>query len=85
MLSPYRISVNNNNKRTKKARNTNFDNNSQHEADDKRPQMTSNDFKRPQSTLNKTETKNNLKGGSVQEIIEINEHYLDGILQNNNC
>ena len=48
--------------------------------------MTSNDLKRPQSTSNetskKTITKNNLKGGSIQEIIEINEHYLDKILKN---
>ena len=42
--------------------------------------MTSNDLKRPHSTSNKTKTKNNLKGGSV----EINEHYLDKILINNN-
>ena len=41
--------------------------------------MTSNDLKRPQ----KTKTKNNLKGGSMQENIEINEHYLDEILDNN--
>ena len=49
--------------------------------------MTSNDLKRPQSTLNenskKTKTKNNLKGRSMQENIEINEHYLDKILKNN--
>ena len=57
MLSPYRISVNNNNKRTKKAKNTNFDDDSHHEADVKRPQMTSNDLKRTQSTSNKTKTK----------------------------
>ena len=50
--------------------------------------MTPNDLKRPQSTSNenskKTKTKNNLKGGSVQQNIEINEHYLDEILDNNN-
>ena len=40
MLSPYRINSNNTNKRTKKASNTNFDNNSHHEPDVKRPQMT---------------------------------------------
>ena len=81
MLSPYRI---NTNKRTKKAKNTDFDNNSQHETDIK---LTSNDLKRPQSTSNenskKTKTKTNLKGGSVQENIEINEHYLDKILKTN--
>ena len=81
MLSPYRIQPKNTNKRTKEAKNTNFDDNSRHEADGKRPQMTSNDLKRPQSTSNKT--KNNLKGGSIQENIKINEHYLDEILKNN--
>ena len=45
MLSPYRIQTNNTNKRTKKTLNTNFDNNSHHELDVKRPQMTSNDLK----------------------------------------
>ena len=49
--------------------------------------MTSNDLKRPQSTSNeiseKTKAVNNLKGGSVQENVEINEHYLDEILKNN--
>ena len=49
--------------------------------------MTSNDLKRTQSTSNenikKSKTKNNLKGGSVQQNIEINEHYLDEILNNN--
>ena len=39
--------------------------------------MTSNDKKQKQK-------KNNLKGGAVQENIEINEHYLDKILKNNN-
>ena len=43
MLSPYRISVNNTKKRSKKASNTNFDDDSRHEADVKRPQMTSKD------------------------------------------
>ena len=50
--------------------------------------MTSNDFKRPQTTSNesskKIKTKNNLKGGSALENNEINEHYLDKILKNNN-
>ena len=87
MLSPYRIHPNNTNKRSKKVKNTDFDNNSHNEADVKRPQMTSNDLKRPQLTSNenskKTKTKNNLKGGSTQANIEINEHYLDKILKNN--
>ena len=69
MLSPYRINPNNNKKRPKKAK---IDDN----GDLKRPQMNSND-----SIKNK---KNKLKGGSIQENIEINEHYLDKILKNNN-
>ena len=87
MLSPYRINQNNSKKRTKKALNTDFDNNSHHEADIQRPQTSSNDLKTPQSTSNenskKVKTKNNLKGGSVQENIEIDEHYLDKVLKNN--
>ena len=76
MLSPYRISPNNVKKRSKKAK---IDNNDE----PKRPQMTSNDLKLT-SNDKKTKTKNNLKGGSIQENIEINEHYLDKILKNNN-
>ena len=87
MLSPYRIIPNNTKKRSKKSLNTEFDKNSHHESDVKRPQMTSNDLKRPQSTLventKKTKTKTKLKGGSLQENVEINEHYLDKILKNN--
>ena len=66
MLSPYRINPNNNKKHPKK---TKIDDNS----DLKRPQMTSND-----SIKNK---KTKLKGGSVQDDVEINEHYLDKILK----
>ena len=84
MLSPYRINLNNAKKRTKKAKNIVFNNNSHHEVDVKRPQMTSTDLKRPQSTSNKTKTKSSLKGGSIQEKVEINEHYLDKNLHNNN-
>ena len=83
MLSPYRIQSNNTNKRPKKSLNFDFDNKSQHEAEVKRPQMTSNDLKKPESTSNKTKTKNSVKSGSLQEDIEINEHYLDKILKNN--
>ena len=83
MLLPYTISANNTKKRSKKALKTNFDNNSQHEPNVKKPKVTSNDLKRPQSASNKRKTKNNLKGGSIQENIEINEHYLDKILKNN--
>ena len=46
--------------------------------------MTSNDLKSTQ-TKSKKRNKYVLKAGSVQENIEINEHYLDEILQNNNC
>ena len=78
MLSPYRINPNNTNKRTKKVKNTDFDNNPKHEADVKRLQKTSNDLKRHRSTSNeiskKTKTKNILKAGSIQGNIEINEH-----------
>ena len=80
MLSPYRIQSNNTNKRTKKAKTTNSDNDSQPKHDDKRPQMTSSDFK---TTSNKETAKNKkdkMKGGVN---IEINEHYLDKILKNN--
>ena len=45
MLSPYRYNPNNTNKRTKKVKNTDFDNNPHHETDVKRPQMISNDLK----------------------------------------
>ena len=83
MLSPYRINPNNTNKQTKKAKNTNFDNNTHHETDVKRPQMTSNDLKISQKKSNR-KNKNNLKAGSIQENIEINEHFLDEILDNNN-
>ena len=46
--------------------------------------MTSNDLKTTSNDINKkTKTKNNLKGGSVKDNIEVNEHYLDKILKNN--
>ena len=44
MLSPYRINPNNNHKRTKMGKITDFDNDSHHEVDVKRPQMTSKDL-----------------------------------------
>ena len=77
MLSPYRINPNNVKKRPKKAK---IDDN----GDLKRPQMTSDDLKTTSNDNKKTKTKNNLKGGSLQENIEINEHYLDKVLKNNN-
>ena len=76
MLSPYRINPINTKKRSKKAK---IDDNS----DLKRPQLTSNDLKIT-SNDKKTRSKIVLKAGSVQEEnIEINEHYLDKILNNN--
>ena len=77
MLSPCRINPNNVKKRQKKAK---IDDN----GDLKRPQMTSNDLRTTSNDNNKkTKVKNNLKGGSIQENVEINEHYLDKILKNN--
>ena len=73
MLSPYRINLNNVKKRPKKAK---IDDN----GDFKRPQMTSNDLEMnsKESVKNK---KNKLKGGCIQEDVEINEHYFDKILK----
>ena len=82
MLSPYRIQPNNTNKRTKKALNTNFNNNSHREPDVKRLQMTRNDLEKTQ-TKSKKKNKNILKAGSVHDIIEINDQNLDEILDNN--
>ena len=65
MLSPYRNNANILKKRSKKSK---IDDNS----DLKRPQMT------PNESVKSKKTK--LKGGSVLEDIEINEHYLDKIL-----
>ena len=76
MLSTYRISPNNVKKRTKKAKIDDI-------GDLKRPQLTSNDVKTTSNESNKNK-KNKLKGGAIQENIEINEHYLDKILKNNN-
>ena len=77
MLLPYRINPNNTKKRSKKAKNTDFDNNSDHEVDVKRPQTTSNDLKTTSNEPVKNK-KSKLKGGSN---MEINEHYLDKILK----
>ena len=82
MQSPYRSTTNTTKKRQKTVKNTDFDNNLQYERGSQRPQMTSNDLKRPQSATNKTKTRTNLKGGSVEENVEINEHYLDKIIKN---
>ena len=76
MLSPYRINPNNVKKRPKKAK---IDDN----GDLKRPQMTSIDSETNSKEPVKNK-KNKLKGGSIQESDEINGHYLDKILKNNN-
>ena len=76
MLSPYRINPNNVKRRSKKVKIDDI-------GDLKRPQLTSNDLETnsKESVKNK---KNKLKGGCIQENVEINEHYLDKILKNNN-
>ena len=76
MLSPYRINPNNVEKRSKKAK---IDDND----DLKRPQTISNDLKTISNEIVKNK-KNKLKRGSVQDNMEINGHYLDKILRNNN-
>ena len=83
MLSPYRINPNNTNKRTKKVSNITFDNNLLLNPDVKRPQMTSNDLKTTSNEPVKNK-KNKLKSGLVQDNVEINDQYLDGILHKNN-
>ena len=78
LLSPYRISPNNTKKRSKKAKIDDI-------GDLKRPQMTSIDSETNSKEPVKNK-KNKLKGGgfTLQENVEINEHYLDKILKNNN-
>ena len=80
MLSPYRIDPNNTIKRVKKGKNTNFDKNSHRDPDTKRLQMTSNKLKMTSNETFKNK-KNKFKGGANTEI---NEHFLDEILHNNN-
>ena len=74
MISPYRNNPNNVKKLSKKAKIDDI-------GDLKRPQMTSNDIKTTSNESIKNK-KNKLKGGSLQEDVEINEHYLDKILKN---
>ena len=73
MLSPYRISPNNVKKRAKKAKIDDI-------GDLKRPRLTSNDLETNSKESVKNKNKK-LKGGSIQEDLEINEHYLDKILK----
>ena len=51
MLSPLRIQPKINNKRSKKVSNTNIDNNSHREHEQKRPQLRSKELKRPPNDL----------------------------------
>ena len=74
MISPYRTTPNNVKKQSKKTKIDDI-------GDFKRPQMTSNDLKTTSNEPVKIK-KNKLKGGSN---IEINEHYLDKILKNNDA
>ena len=84
MLSPYTNNPKNTDKRTKNNSNTNFDNNSHPNPDVKRPQTTSIGLKTTKTnTKSNKKNKNILKAGSVHENVEINEHYGDEILVNN--
>ena len=62
MLSPYRNNTNINKKRPKKAKTDDI-------GDLKKPQITSNDPNKNKKTK--------IKGGSVEDSVEINEHFLD--------
>ena len=77
MISPYRNNPKNVKKQQKKVKIDDI-------GDLKRPNLTSYDLKTT-SNDKKSKSKNVLKAGSVQEENnEINEHYLDKILKNNN-
>ena len=75
MLSPYRINPNNVKKRPKRPKSMIM--------------VTSKDLKSLQMTprqlqvIKKHKPKTNLKAGSIQNNIEIIEHYLDKIIKNN--
>ena len=81
MLSPYRINLNITNKRIKKTSNTTFDNDLHPDSDVKRLQMTSNDPIQTNRKPNK-KNKNILKAGSIHKNTEINNQYLDEVLDN---
>ena len=84
MLSPYRINPKNTIKEQKRLKiliSTAIHATKLMLKDLKRPQKTSIDIK---ENSKKTETKNNLKGGSIQQNIEVDEHYLNEVLKNNN-
>ena len=74
MLSPYRILPNNTKKRTKKASNNNFNDNSRREFELKGPQKTPNDFVKPNAnTKSNKRNKNISNAGSLLENNEIND------------
>ena len=84
MLSLYRIQPNITNKRSKKASNTSFGSNSNHNPDLNRPQMTSKDLKTTQTNTKSIKKNKNIpKAGYIQQNIEINEQYLDELLHKN--
>ena len=96
MLSPYRMRSNSH-KRRQNISNIKLNENSNREHNIKRPEVTSNDLQRPQknklgkpnsnadSAVNRTTNKKSkLKGGSMHEIDEINDEYLDKIFHKNN-
>ena len=86
MLPPYKINPDNINKRTKKTSNANFDNDSHPDSDVKRPRLTSNDLKTTQTNTKSNKKNKNiniLKAGSVHENIELNDQFLDEILDHN--
>ena len=72
MLSSHRIQSNSIKKRTKKASNTNFNNDSHREPDVKRPQMT---LKQHKQIQNQQEKQKCSKAGSMHENNETNDHY----------
>ena len=83
LVSPYRIQPNNTNKRIKKASKTIFDNNSHRKHDFKRPQITPNDLNTTQrNTKSNKKNKNIPKAGFKHENFDINDQYLDEILDN---
>ena len=70
MLSPYRINPKNVKKQSKKAK-------SDDNSDLKRPQKTSNDLKKISNETVKNK-KNNIKGGSLQNNIDLEDRRLSG-------
>ena len=86
-LSTYRI-PSNSHKRRQMISDKNLDDNTNHEHDLKRHQITSNDLKGSRTISNADSTSNNkkskLKGGSMHEINQKKDEYSDEILHNRN-